>query len=329
MLSFSQLSRFYNNLATLDQAGLTYLKAFEGFQRTEKDPDQLYKIQFMISHIQKNRPLSDGFKFIKYVPAFDIPLIKSAESSGRLVDVFKTLSKKYADSAAAEKDIRGQLVQPFITFVVALFVPSFPDLFTNKISLAVYLRNSFGVLIFVAVALFFLYRSWLKSFYELAVAQKLYKVQSYIPFFRSLNQKVALHKFSSGLGMMLDSGMDLFESLKQASQCSGDPGITSAINRFITMLKQGLDVTKAFQTVNYFPAEFINAISLGHDSGKLPEFLNNYCRQLQDEIDMKIKVLTKVVPMIIYIVVTIYVASIILKFYTGHLQEVMDVIKDV
>jgi hypothetical protein len=41
------------------------------------------------------------------------------------------------------------------------------------------------------------------------------------------------------------------------------------------------------------------------------------------------KVLTKVVPIIIYIIVTVYVASVILKFYTGHLNEVMDVIKDV
>jgi type IV pilus assembly protein PilC len=329
MLNFAQLSRFYNNLATLDQAGLTYLKAFEGFKRTEKDPDQIYKIQFMISHIQKNRPLSDGFKFIKYVPAFDIPLIKAAEASGRLVEVFKILSKKYADAVVAEKEIRGQLIQPFITFIVALFVPSFPDLFTNKISLAVYLRNSLGILILVCAAIYTLYRSWMKSFYDLAMARKLYSFFSHVPFFKGLNQKIALHKFASGLGMMLDSGMDLFDSLKQASQCSGDPQLASAIEKFIPMLKQGADLTKAFQTVNYFPGEFVNAVSLGNDSGKLPEFLRNYSQQLQDEIDMKVKVLTKVVPIIIYIVVTVYVASIILKFYTGHLNEVMDVIKDV
>lgn len=329
MLNFSELSRFYNNLATLDQAGLTYLKAFEGFKRTEKDPDQIYKIQFMISHISKNRPLSEGFKFIKYVPAFDIPLIKAAESSGRLVDVFKTLSKKYADAVTSEKEVRGQLIQPFITLVVALFVPSFPDLFANKISLAVYLRNSLGVLVVLCVGIYFLYRSWMRSFYDLTMARKLYSFFSMMPFFRGLNKKIALHKFASGLGMMLDSGMDLFESLKQASQCSGDPQIYSAVEKFIPTLKQGGDITKVFQSVPHFPGEFVNAVSLGNDSGKLPEFLQNYSKQLQDEIDVKIKVLTKVVPIVIYVIVTLYVASIIFKFYTGRLNEAMDVIKDI
>lgn len=329
MLNFSELSRFYQNLATLDQAGLTYLKTFEGLKRTEKDPEQIYKIQFMISHIQKNRPLSDGFKFIKYVPVFDIPLIKAAESSGRLVEVFKTLSKRYADMVNSEKEIRGQLIQPLVTLVVALFVPSFPDLFTNKISLAMYLRNSLGVFVLIGGAIFALYRSWMRSFYDLAMARKLYTFFSYVPFFKDLNQKIAFHKFSSGLAMMLDSGMDLFESLKQASQCSGDPEVSAAMDQFVPLLKQGVEITKAFQRVERLPGEFVNAVSLGADSGKLPEFLRNYSQQLQDEIDRKMKVLTKVVPIIVYIVVTLYVGSVILKFYTGHLNEVMDVIKDV
>lgn len=329
MLNFTKLSRFYHNLATLDQAGLTFLKAFEGFKRTEKDPDQIYKIQFMITHIEKNRPLSDGFKFIKYVPAFDIPLIKAAEGSGRLVEVFKTLSKKYSDAVQAEKEIRGQLIQPFITFVVALFVPSFPDLFTNKISLALYLRNSLGILILVLFGIFALYRSWMKSFYDLALANKLFSFFSILPFFGGLVRKISMHRFVSGLAMMLDSGMELFESLKQASQFSGDVNLVKATDQFIPKIKQGMNPVKALDSLRYFPEEFVNAFGLGNDSGKLPEFLRNYSQQLQEDIDAKMKIITKILPLVIYFIVTIYVGSVILKFYTGHLNEVMDVIKDV
>lgn len=329
MLNFSELSRFYHNLATMDSAGLTYLKVFENFQKTEKNADKSYKNQFMISHLTKNRPLSEGFKFIKYVPAFDIPLIKAAEQSGRLVEIFKTLSQKYADAVTAEKEIRSRLIQPFVTVMVALFVPSFPDLFLNRISLVVYLRNSLGVLILICGAIYALYQAWMSSFYELSVARKLYTIFAYLPFFNILNQKIALEKFSSGLAMMLDSGMDLFESLKQASQCSGDPQMTEAIDKFIPMLRQGVEITKAFQTIPHFPHEFVNAVSLGADSGKLPEFLRNYSHQLREEIDTKIKILTKVIPTVVYVVVTIYVASIILKFYTGHMNDLMDALKAV
>lgn len=328
MLSFGELSRFYHNLATLDHAGLTYLKAFEGLKKTETNPGKQYKIQFMISHLSKNRSLSEGLKFIKYVPAFDIPLIKAAEQSGRLVEIFKSLSQKYNQTVIAEKEIRGRLVQPALTLMVALFVPSFPDLVLDRVSMAVYLRNSLGILVVFCVLIFFLYRTWMKSFYELHLARSLYTFFSYVPFFRGLNQKIAFEKFSSGLAMMLDSGMDLFESLKQAALCSGDPKMSRAIDQFVPMLRQGVDITKAFQTVGYFPFEMVNAVSLGADSGKLPEFLRNYAQQLKEETESKIKVLTKVIPGFIYFSVTLYVASIVVKFYAGNFNQAMDMLKE-
>lgn len=328
MLTFSQLAHFYHNLAALDQAGLTYLKTFEGFKRTETNLDKLSQIQFMISHLSKNRTLSEGLRFSKYVPVFDIPLIKAAEDSGRLVEVFKSLSAKYNEAAISEKEIRGRMIHPAFTFIVALFVPSFPDLFLQKISLAHYLRNSLGVLIVLGVLLYLFYQTWLRSFYEQGVAQKIYHIFSYIPFVKGLNQKIALEKFSSGLAMMLDSGMDLFESLKQASLCSGDPQLKAAVDQFIPMIRRGVDIGKVFQSNSHFPADLVNAISMGADSGKMPEFIRRYGDQLKEEINTALKILTKFIPMVVYFLVTIYVVSIVLRIYAGHLNEVMDVLKD-
>lgn len=328
MLNFSELGRFYSNLATMDDAGLTYLNVFESFKKTEKDPDQIYKIQFMISHLTKNRPLVEGLRYAKYVPVFDIPLIKAAEDSGRLVEVFRILSKKYNEAADSEKQVRGGLIQPGITLIVALFVPSFPDLFLQKITLAAYLKNSLGWLVVIAGGFYGFYYAWMRSFYDLKMAQSLFQVLSYIPFMRGLNQKIALEKFVTGLAMMLDSGMDLFESLNQSARCASDPKIAAAVAQFIPMIKSGVDIAKVFQTEKHFPHELVNAIGLGADSGKLPEFLRVYGQRLNEEINSKIKVLTKVIPVLIYIGVTFYIAYRVVRMYTGHLDEAMKVIGD-
>lgn len=325
-MSFVELSRFYHNLAALDHAGLTYLKAFEGFQRTEKDKERFFQYQFMIGHLKGNRPLATGLKFSKLIPVLDVPLLKAAEDSGRLVEILKTLSKKYNDAALAEKEIRSQLIQPYFTFIVALFVPAFPELFAGKISLAVYLRNSMGTLIVVTGIFYGFYEVWMRSFYELKMARLFHLTFYYLPFFNGLMKRVALEKFSSGLAIMLDSGMDLFESLNQSALCSADPHIQSAINQMIPMIRQGVDIGRVFQAHSYFSSDLVNSISMGADSGKLPEFLRRYSETVQDEINVRLKIVTKFIPLTIYFGVAVYVASIVTGIFSGHMQQVIDAV---
>ncbi len=327
-MNFNELSRFYQNFASLDHAGITYLKTFETFKKNEHNADKAYKLQFLIEHLRKNRRLSEGLKFIKFVPVFDIPLIKAAEDSGKMGEVFKTLSAKYAEAAAAEKEIRGRMIQPVLTLVVALFVPSFPELFANKITLASYLKHNLGALIALFGSFYGLYYLWKKSFFELEMAIRLHKLLSFLPFFRGFGKKIALEKFSGALAMMLDSGMDLFESLTQSALCSADPIIKKSVDQFIPMIRRGVDITKVFQSDNYFPPDLINAISMGADSGKLPEFLRRYSEVLKAEIDVAIKVIAKIIPMVMYAFVLVYSLSIVLRMYQGHINDINEVLKE-
>ena len=325
-MNFTELSRFYQNFASLDHAGITYLKTFETFKKNERDTDKAYKLQFLIEHLRKNRRLSDGLKFIKFVPVFDIPLIKAAEESGKMGEVFKTLSLKYAAAASAEKEIRGRMIQPVLTLVVALFVPSFPELFANKITLTSYLKHNLGAMIIIFGSFYGLYFLWKKSFYEIEMAIRFHRLLSFLPFFRGFAKKIAIEKFSSALAMMLDSGMDLFESLSQSALCSADPQIKKLVDQFIPMIRRGVDITKVFQTDNYFPPDLINAISMGADSGKLPEFLRRYSDVLKAEIDGAIKLIAKVVPLVMYFLVLVYSVSIVLRMYQGHINDINQVL---
>ena len=327
-MNFIQLSRFYHNFASLDQAGINYLKSFESFKKNEPDKDKAYKMQFMIEHLRKNRKLSEGFRYIKYVPVFDIPLIKAAEESGKLTEVFKALSKKYEETAAAQKEVMGRMIQPCLTLVVALFVPSFPDLFANKISLGAYLRHNVGALAVVAGIFYGFYHVWIKSYFEIDMALRFHQILSSLPFFRGMAKKMALEKFSSALSMMLDSGLDLFESLTQSAICSADPMIKSSVNQFIPLIRSGIDISQVFQTVRYFPPDFINALSMGADSGKLPEFLKRYSEVLKGEIDVAIKVITKIVPLVMYACVVAYSISIVLKMYQGHINDINQILTE-
>ncbi len=322
-----ELSQFYRHFAELDQAGITYAKCFDLLKKNEKSADKILQMNFMIEHLKRGRSLSDGLKFVKLVPAFDIPLIKAAEDSGRIVEVLKNLSKKYDVADMAAKSIRSQLFKPYFTLVVALFVPTFPDYFMQKVTLFSYLKNSLGILGVISAAAFGMYHLWQKSFYDLEKAKLLHVIQGYLPFFRGLAAKIALEKFARAFGMMLDSGMDLFDSLTQASLCSADSHIASSVNRIIPQIRSGKSLGQCLQAENFFPLDLVTAMNLGTESGKLPEFLKRYSDGLKLEIDRKIQLAVKAIPIVMYWVVTAYVAFTLVKFYKGHLDEVVRVLE--
>lgn len=326
-MTLAELSQFYHQFATLDEAGISYTKTFEALIRNEKNEFRLKQQRFILEHLKKSRPLSEGFKFIKYLPVYDIPMIKAGEESGRLVEVFKILAQKYDQASQSEKFIRSQMFKPYFTFLAALFIPSFPDYFLNKVSLIVYLKKNLGILFIVSGFLYLIYRLWMNSFYDIAKARLLHSIQSYLPFFRGLSTQIALEKFASALSIMLESGMDIFISFEQASLCSADPEITLAVKRIIPKIRVGANMSHIIQGERVFSAEFATAINLGAESGKLPEFLRRYSAGLKREVDAKIKMLTKAIPIIMYWIVTAYVIVGIVNFYKGHLDEVEKVLE--
>lgn len=317
-MTLGELSRFYRNLAELEHSGISPLQAFETFKRGERRSERAMKYEYVIQQIKKGRSLSQSLAFVKMIPVFDVPLVKAAEDSGRLVETFKVLAKRYGDLQSAIRQIRSQLLKPFITLVVALFVPSLPALFSGELSLWDYLIRSFGGLFVIISLIYVLNDLWIRSYFDYEKARQLQSILRHLPFFSSFSSKSAIQRFVSTLAMMLEAGIDAFTSLQQAAKASVRDEIVSAVHRMLPKLKDGGSMPALFMSESVFPEDLSSAILLGQESGKLPEFLKRYASGLEAQIQEKLQAFIKIFPVVVYLIIAAYVAFLIISIYLGQ-----------
>lgn len=323
-MSFIELSQFYKNFYELYSAGIDSATAAESLeQRATGHNKQVLKI--VSQSLRKGRSLYTSFRAGQCVPVFDLPLVKAAEDSGRIVDVFKKISQKHLDTHEHIKKIRSSLIKPYFTFAVALMFPGITDLFSQKTTLAHYLRNSVGILVLVTTACYLIYNYWIQSYFDLMKARSLHQILTTIPFFKKLTSKIAYEKFASTLALMLDSGIDFFEALKQSGQCSSDLKIQKAIERVIPSIQNGANLNQVFQQEKVFPLELVTAISLGSQSGKLPEFLLRYADGLKKENESTIQTWVRFFPVLLYWLVIGQIVYGIVTFYMGYLDQALKI----
>lgn len=324
-MSFFDLSQFYKNFAELYSAGIDAITTIETLKKTEKRIDKVHSMNLVIHNLKSGRSLFQSFKATSFVPVFDLPVVKAAEDSGRIVEVFKMIAQKHLDTYAAVKKIKSSLFKPYATLAVALMFPGVSDLYANKISVAVYLRNSLGILFMITFIFYLIYDYWIQSFFNLKKARHFYHIFSSLPFLSKLSNQMAIQKFSSGLALMLESSIDFFEALKQSGLCSSNPKIQEAVERIIQKIKSGDDLQTAFQQERVFPSDLITALSLGSQSGKLPEFLNRYSLSLKNQIENSIQTIVKIIPMALYWMVLGFIIYAVVKFYSQYLDQLLQI----
>lgn len=323
-MSFARLSLFYKNFSELYSAGIDVASTIEALeQRSSGHDSQILKT---VGHnLRRGRSLHHSFKVAQCVPVNDLPLVKAAEDSGRIVDVFKNLAQKHNDTHEYIKKVRMSLLKPYFTLAVALMFPGVTDLFSEKITLVQYLKSSLGVLALITAVFLLIYNYWQQSYFDIQKARTLYETLNSLPFFKKLNAKLASEKFASTLGFMLESGIDFFEALKQSGHCSANPKIQKAIDKIIPQIQNGTELQKAFQLQRVFPSDLVSAITLGSQSGKLPEFLQRYSHQLKNENESTIQTIVKIFPIAVYWLVIGQIIYSIVTFYSGYLDQALKI----
>lgn len=313
----------------MQNAGIGLVSFFESLRLSENNQDRKRIFTFIIENLKKGQPLADTLRRSGLLPVFDIPIIESGEKSGNLTRVCDILSKNYALSADAAKNVRSNLTKPFVTFALALFLPNFPDVFIGKISMAQYLGRNALILAIVLIVAFSLYNAFMKAYYDLNMARLKHKILSLLPVTSGLSKKMVLEKFCSSLAIMLDAGLPVFDAISLSGQTSADPELHMSSRRIISSLKSGKSLPEAFSYEPLFTSDIQNTIRLGSESGRLPNFLFRSSELLKKDINNLIEKISKMIPVIIYWVATLYVAWTIVGFYVLRMQSLNNMLNNI
>lgn len=266
----------------------------------------------------------------KYSSVFDniyLQLVRAGEASGKLELILERLTGYLERKEEVNKRVKGALFMPMIQIVLSIavvtvlltfVVPSMIEAAEGQgkplpgITLFVkgasdFLRKYFILIGIIGTALGTLFYTWKKS----ESGGKIYdRLLLKIPLVGYLSRMQAVVQFSYTLGLLLEGGVNLAESLDIVCKVIDNRILATALREARdNIIKQG-KIAEYLGATNVFPPIAIYLIKTGEQSGQLDSMLLAVAANYQNDVNELIDKLTALIAPITLLLMAIVVGTI-------------------
>lgn len=330
----SDLVIFCKQLATMVKGGVPLLRAINSIADELKNPLLKTVLNEISQLIKGGESLSGG---LRRFPEIFSPLFVSISEAGEKVGSLDTMLERLSAYLQARdrlnKKIISALTYPafIVTFffgamaVITLFlVPRFKAIYAGfganlpLITRIVFsasdfiLKNIWLVIIIIFVSIFFARKYFFRTkkgkyaFDSLALK---------IPVFGNVIKDAALSKFTRTMATLLSQGIPIAASLELVSKTSGNVVMEEASLKIRDLILDGESIPEAIKKAQVFPALMIQMITVGVESGSLPELLDKTADFYEDRVDDFVMMLTTMMEPVLIVVLGIMIGFVIVALY--------------
>jgi type IV pilus assembly protein PilC len=330
---------FTRQLATMMKSGVPLLQSFDIVGNGNSNPAVTKLVTDIKNDVQTGLNLSEAFK--KHPLLFDklyCNLIEAGEKAGILDSLLDRLAAYREKTMALKSKIKSALFYPvsiiavafIITAVIMIFVvPSFGALF-----------KSFGAelpaptLIVIAISDFFV-AWWYLIFGSIfgAIYTLLYywkrseKVQDVmdrlmlrLPIFGEIIRKATVARCSRTLSTMFSAGVPLVESLDSVAGASGNKVYYTAMKQVQKEVATGTSLMVSMQNTNVFPADMLQMVSIGEESGALDSMLSKVADIYEGQVDDSVDAMSSLMEPVIMVVLGVLIGGLVIAMYLPIFQ---------
>jgi len=288
-----------SELSLLLDSGVRIDRAIGILQRTGRSGAVGRLLSAMSADLKQGRQLSEAAAEHKDV--FDplyVNLIALGEASGQLPEVFRRL----ADDLRFRRDIRQKVVQaatyPLVVlgvcviallFIFNFVVPNLATLFADAKELPWYTAALLGASAFMkqyqwalAIALVALGALLWQARKRPSVVEFRERVAIGSPFLSEATTTVERIRFTSGLGMMLESGLPVDRALQLATGNIRHGQLRREITIAVEKVRRGEQLSGVLRQTRLFPDFYASLLEVGEESGELGKVFNEIARRSRD-----------------------------------------------
>lgn len=265
-----------------------------------------------------------------------INMIRAGEASGSLNIVLERLADFGEKQQALNSRMLSALIYPIfmaligsviLIILITYIVPNITQVFEEMdkvlpaptlflIWVSDFLKHYWWL--FLIILLFTVFA--LRSFVRRPVGRKVLDyIKLKIPIIGKVNQKVILARFSSTLGSLLNSGVDLMTSIKIVKALTNNVCIARVLDESMVNIEKGKSMTLSLSNSPWFPPMFVQMISVGEQSGSLEKMLSKVSEAYEREVENSILAMTSLIePIMIALMGTavgVIVLSILLPIF--------------
>ena len=340
-ISTTVIALFTRQLAAMVKAGLPLIRALHALARDETERKLSQTLIQVAADIEGGDTFSAALSnHPRVFSKLYVSLIRAGEESGNLATILRQLATYLERAESIRRKVKTAMAYPVfvVCFVIAASAALFlkvvpmmakiydklgaelPKLTQAVITTSDLLRQYLWIVILVLAGLV-LVRIILKRSQVGRMMLDTWKLR--MPIFGPILRKVVVAKFLRTMGVLVDSGLPMLDSLELAGETSGNEVVTQASKRIAETVSRGGSLSKGFADASVFPEIVVQMVSTGEETGSLGEMLNNISDFYDEQVETSITGLSAFIEplliMLIGAIVAIVVVSTFLPiFYMGQ-----------
>jgi type IV pilus assembly protein PilC len=103
------------------------------------------------------------------------------------------------------------------------------------------------------------------------------------------------------------------QCLETSISVTANPWLEKELNNLKAVIRRGGSLIEGLKTVNSLPSTMKEMIAVGEQSGKLPEMLKKTSDYFEEDARQRIKVISKLLPIVFFLPIAIVVGYIIIS----------------
>lgn len=280
------IALFCEQIGTMTTSGLTIEQALRVISRQSAKRPAARLAHRLLPRIQSGISLSAALDAESGIPRYLPPMIRAAESSGKLAEGLDIAGRYLQRQAMARAKIVNALTYPIIVFITVLIalilvltvvIPGFEPVFAGEEHRLPGMTRFVLWLSDIAVN-----HAMTSAFWFVGILLTGFVLQRQLPRLNQwltslisrirpirLVQQLNVSRVLGVLGMLFQSGVEASEAVLLAAHAAGSQSLRSTLENVSRQLREGTSIASAFASVTAIPDETKALIEVGEHTGKL------------------------------------------------------------
>jgi len=345
-LNLSALSYLSRDLSMYLNSGISLISAINLLKQRYKNDKTLHSFFESISTYLdegKNFYVALDSQNIVKLPEFYKQSIKISENGGLLESVLLELAVFLKEQDRIKKQVSSALAYPLfilfisvlmVGFMLSFIVPKLTDIFSQigqelptitkvVISLGDFFSNNYIYIIIAIVSLITIFITLMKKSKSFKYAFD--KLTLKLPFFSTMIEQGELARFSYMNSILIKSGVPIVQAINLSANILKNSVIRKVFVDASKSVVEGkrLSVLLASNKTYKIDESFIHSISIGEDTSKLSEILNNlaslYNESNKDKTDIFLSLLEPMFMLFVGVTIGTIVIAMLLPIFSMNL----------
>jgi type IV pilus assembly protein PilC len=332
-VSLRDLSVFNRQMAVMFNAGLPVTQALQILSTQQKNKYFQEALLEIRKEVEAGATLSNALR--KYPDIFTdlyTSMIQAGEASGNLDTILLRLSEYTESMARLVGKVRSALAYPIAVLIIAVVitsvimikvVPVFEDMFDQLgaslpmptqilINVSHFMQSNFIIISAAVVGLIFAIRAYNKTYKGRRIFDRL-KLR--LPIFGTLLLKVAVARVTRTMETLLNSGVEIIESMTITAKTAGNSIVEDTVLRSRHSVQEGKPLGQSWEEEKIFPFMVTQMVNVGEQTGALSNMLGKIADFYDEEVNLAVDALVALMEPILILVLGGIVGGVIIAMY--------------